>query len=129
MDDFGTGLTAACSDVFGYWSNKAEDAYPDQFILRCLGKRNCDAGVTWDLQGSKDDFSLSFCVFKAAGNTITTTLGDRQRAQFLRQRQGTAFSPADIGKAIGAGRLQALARLLQQRQRIEAAAGQRHGCP
>ncbi|WP_413402565.1 MULTISPECIES: AAA family ATPase [unclassified Synechococcus] len=69
FDDFlGTGmLTAACSDVFGYWANKEEDAFPDQFILRCLGKRNCEAGITWDLQGCRDDYSLTFMGVQGGG--------------------------------------------------------------
>ena len=105
LDDFlGTGmLTAACSDVFGYWANKAEDAFPDQFILRCLGKRNCESGTTWDLQGSKDDYSLTFVGVQGGGDTpserrsvIAKTL------EYLRQRKGQPQAVETIAAGIGA---------------------------
>ena len=105
LDDFlGTGmLTAACSDVFGYWANKAEEAFPDQFMLRCLGKRNCEAGTTWDLQGSKDDFSLTFAGVQGGGETpserrsvIAKTL------DYLRHRKGQPQGIETIAAGIGA---------------------------
>ena len=105
LDDFlGTGmLTAACSDVFGYWSNKAEDAFPNQFILRCLGKRNCEAGTTWDLQGCTDDYSLSFVGVQGGGATpsekrsvIAKTL------DYLRHRKGQPQAAETIAAGIGA---------------------------
>ena len=105
LDDFlGTGmLTAACSDVFGYWANKAEEAFPDQFMLRCLGKRNCEAGTTWDLQGSKDDFSLTFAGVQGGGETpserrsvIAKTL------DYLRHRRGQPQGIETIAAGIGA---------------------------
>ena len=105
LDDFlGTGmLTAACSDVFGYWANKAEDAFPYQFMLRCLGKRNCEAGTTWDLQGSTDDFSLTFVGVQGGGETpserrsvIAKTL------EYLRQRKGQPQAVETIAAGIGA---------------------------
>ena len=57
LDDFISAgmLTAACSGVVGYWSNKEEDASPNQYILRCLGKRSHKTGITWDLQDRKSD--------------------------------------------------------------------------
>jgi hypothetical protein len=115
LDDFlGTGmLTAACSDVFGYWPNRQEGAFPDQFVLRCLGKRNCEAGVTWDLQGSKDDYSITFAGVQGGGatpseqrSTIAKALG------FLRQRPGQPFTPSQIGLAISANE-RTVARLLR----------------
>jgi hypothetical protein len=105
LDDFlGTGmLTAACSDVFGYWPNKAEDAFPDQFMLRCLGKRNCETGTTWDLQGNKDDYSLTFVGVQGGGETpserrsvIAKTL------EYLRQRKGQPQAVETIAAGIGA---------------------------
>lgn len=105
MNDFlGTGmLTAACSDVFGYWPNRQPDAFPDQFILRCLGKRNCEAGTTWDLQGSTEDYSLSFVGVQGGGATPAEQRSVIAKAlAFLRQRRGESFSPAAIATGIGA---------------------------
>ncbi len=105
LNDFlGTGmLTSACSDVFGYWSNKAEDAFPDQYILRCLGKRNCEAGTTWDLQGSKDDFSLQFAGVQGGGDTPSEKRSVIAKAlDFLRQRKGDPCSTEQIAQGIGA---------------------------
>lgn len=105
MNDFlGTGmLTAACSDVFGYWPNRADDAFPDQFILRCLGKRNCEAGVTWDLQGSKDDYSLTFVGVQGGGSTPSESRSVLAKAlDYLRHRKGQPCSPSAIAMAIGA---------------------------
>ena len=103
MNDFlGTGmLTAACSDVFGYWPNRQPDAFPDQFILRCLGKRNCEAGVTWDLQGSKDDYSLTFAGVQGGGATPSEQRSCLEKALgYLRQRRGECLSPSGIATAI-----------------------------
>ena len=105
LDDFlGTGmLTAACSDVFGYWANKTEDAFPDQFILRCLGKRNCEAGTTWDLQGSKDDFSLTFAGVQGGGETPSERRTVIAKAlDFLRHRKGQPQGIETISAGIGA---------------------------
>ena len=105
MNDFlGTGmLTSACSDVFGYWSNRQDDAFPDQFILKCLGKRNCEAGVTWDLQGSKEDFSLQFTGVQGGGATPSQRRSVIANAlSFLRQRRGQRCSSEFIAQGIGA---------------------------
>ena len=115
LDDFlGTGmLTAACSDVFGYWPNRQEDAFPDQFILRCLGKRNCEAGVSWDLQGSKDDYSLTFVGVQGGGATPSEQRSTIAKAlDFLRQRQGQPFTPYQIGLGIDSHE-KTIARLLR----------------
>ena len=56
-DVLGTGtLTGAVSDV---WSlqRAVNPEYCDHYVLRCLGKRNCDIGTAWNLQGSQEDFS------------------------------------------------------------------------
>ena len=105
LDDFlGTGmLTAACSDVFGYWSNKAEDAFPNQYILRCLGKRNCEAGVTWDLQGCPDDYSLTFSGVQGGGATPSEKRSVIAKAlDYLRQRKGQPQALETIAAGIGA---------------------------
>ena len=105
LDDFlGTGmLTAACSDVFGYWANKEEDAFPDQFILRCLGKRNCEAGITWDLQGCKDDHSLTFMGVQGGDPTPSEKRSVIAKAlDYLRQRKGQPQATETIAAGIGA---------------------------
>ena len=105
LDDFlGTGmLTAACSDVFGYWPNKAEDAFPDQFMLRCLGKRNCEAGTTWDLQGNKDDYSLTFVGVQGGGATPSERRSVIAKAiKYLRQRKRQPQTVETIAAGIGA---------------------------
>ncbi len=105
LDDFlGTGmLTAACSDVFGYWSNKAEDAFPNQYILRCLGKRNCESGITWDLQGCPDDYSLTFTGIQGGGATPSEKRTVIAKAlDFLRQRKGQPQALETIAAGIGA---------------------------
>ena len=105
LDDFlGTGmLTAACSDVFGYWPNKAEDAFPDQFMLRCLGKRNCEAGTTWDLQGNKDDYSLTFVGVQGGGATPSERRSVIAKAiKYLRQRKRQPQTIETIAAGIGA---------------------------
>ena len=105
LDDFlGTGmLTAACSDVFSYWPNKAEDAFPDQFMLRCLGKRNCEAGTTWDLQGNKDDYSLTFVGVQGGGATPSERRSVIAKAiTYLRQRKRQPQTVETIAAGIGA---------------------------
>ena len=105
LDDFlGTGmLTAACSDVFGYWSNKAEDAFPNQYMLRCLGKRNCEAGITWDLQGCPDDYSLTFSGVQGGGATPSEKRSVIAKAlDYLRQRKGQPQALETIAAGIGA---------------------------
>ena len=96
-------LTSACSDVFGYWSNRAEDAFPDQYILRCLGKRNCEAGTTWDLQGCKGDYSLTFAGVQGGGATPSEKRSVIAKAlDFLRHRKGQPQSAETIAVGIGA---------------------------
>ena len=56
-DVLGTGtLTGAVSDVWAL-QRPQNPEFPDHYILRCLGKRNCDIGTAWNLQGSQEDFS------------------------------------------------------------------------
>lgn len=56
-DVLGAGtITAAVSDIWSL-SRASKPEYPDHFILHCLGKRNCQLGTAWNLQGSLEDFS------------------------------------------------------------------------
>ncbi len=56
-DLIGSGLiTAAVSDIWAiYKANQQE--HEDHFICKCLGKRNCDENILWNLQGSIEDYS------------------------------------------------------------------------
>lgn len=56
-DVLGAGtITAAVSDIWSL-SRVPRPEYQDHFILQCLGKRNCQLGTAWNLQGSQEDFS------------------------------------------------------------------------
>ena len=56
-DILGSGTqSAAVSDVWGLWRAK-EPQHEEHFVLGCLGKRNCEMGTTWNLQGNAEDFS------------------------------------------------------------------------
>jgi hypothetical protein len=56
-DITGTGIqSAAVSDTWGLWRPK-EPQHEEHFVLGCLGKRNCEMGTTWNLQGNAEDFS------------------------------------------------------------------------
>ena len=46
----------AVSDIWGIWPPQQAE-HEDHFILGCLGKRNCEKGIRWNLQGSKEDFT------------------------------------------------------------------------
>ena len=46
----------AISDTWAIW-RATEPQHEEHFILRCLGKRNCEKGTTWNLQGNAEDFS------------------------------------------------------------------------
>ena len=39
----------AVSDVWGLWSDEDDEL----FYLKCLGKRNCEKGIFWKLQGKE----------------------------------------------------------------------------
>ena len=56
-DVLGAGtLTSAVSDVWSL-TRERQPRYSDHFVLECLGKRNCQLGTAWNLQGSQEDFS------------------------------------------------------------------------
>lgn len=53
----GSGLqSAAVSDIWGMWKPSTPQ-FDEHYILKCLGKRNCQEGTLWNLQGSDEDFS------------------------------------------------------------------------
>lgn len=56
-DVLGAGtITAAISDIWSL-SRAAKPEFPDHYILQCLGKRYCQQGTAWNLEGSQEDFS------------------------------------------------------------------------
>ncbi len=55
-DILGAGTqSGAVSDVWSMWVDEKDD---EIFYLKCLGKRNCEKGTKWKLQGNKEDFSF-----------------------------------------------------------------------
>ena len=55
-DILGAGTqSGAVSDIWSMWSDEKDD---EIFNLKCLGKRNCEKGTKWKLQGNKEDFSF-----------------------------------------------------------------------
>ena len=55
-DILGAGTQGgAVSDVWGLWSDVNDD---ELFYLKCLGKRNCEKGIFWKLQGNREDYSF-----------------------------------------------------------------------
>ena len=55
-DILGAGTqSGAVSDIWGLWT---DEKIPDKFYLKCLGKRNCEKGIYWTLDGNKEDFSF-----------------------------------------------------------------------
>lgn len=56
-DVIGAGTqSGAVSDSWGLWS-AVKPEYEHHYVLKCLGKRNCQQGTIWNLQGSDEDFS------------------------------------------------------------------------
>jgi len=56
-DVIGAGTqTAAVSDTWGLWS-ATKPEFESHYIFKCLGKRNCQEGTIWNLQGDEEDFS------------------------------------------------------------------------
>ena len=55
-DILGAGTqSGAVSDVWGLWTDENDD---EMFYLKCLGKRNCEKGIFWKLQGNREDYSF-----------------------------------------------------------------------
>ena len=55
-DILGAGTQGgAVSDVWGLWTDEQDD---ELFYLKCLGKRNCEKGIFWKLQGNREDYSF-----------------------------------------------------------------------
>ena len=55
-DILGAGTqSGAVSDVWGLRTDENDD---EMFYLKCLGKRNCEKGIIWKLQGNREDYSF-----------------------------------------------------------------------
>ena len=55
-DILGAGTqSGAVSDFWSMWTDEKDD---EIFNLKCLGKRNCEKGTKWKLQGNKEDYSF-----------------------------------------------------------------------
>ena len=55
-DILGTGTqSGAVSDIWSIWTDENDD---ELFYLKCLGKRNCEKGIIWKLQGNREDYSF-----------------------------------------------------------------------
>ena len=55
-DILGAGTqSGAVSDIWGMWADEKDD---EIFYLKCLGKRNCEKGTRWKLQGNNENYSF-----------------------------------------------------------------------
>ena len=59
-----TTQVGAASDIWGL-ASAPKPEFDDHYLLKCLGKRNCEQGQIWNLQGSPEDFSWQL---KSVGN-------------------------------------------------------------
>ena len=56
-DVIGAGTqSGAVSDTWGLWS-ATKPEFENHYVLKCLGKRNCQKGTIMNLQGNEEDFS------------------------------------------------------------------------
>ena len=55
-DILGAGTqSGAVSDVWSMWADEKDD---EIFYLKCLGKKNCEKGTKWKLQGNNENYSF-----------------------------------------------------------------------
>ena len=55
-DILGAGTqSGAVSDIWSMWADEKDD---EIFYLKCLGKRNCEKGTKWKLQGNNENYSF-----------------------------------------------------------------------
>ncbi len=56
-DVIGAGTqSGAVSDIWGLWS-ATKPEFDNHYVLKCLGKRNCQTGTILNLEGNEEDFS------------------------------------------------------------------------
>ena len=59
-DLLGSGqISSAVSDIWSIYKPQ-KPSFDEHYIIKCLGKRNCEDGIYWNLQGNKEDFSWKF---------------------------------------------------------------------
>ena len=59
-DILGSGqISSAVSDIWSIYKSKKQE-FGDHYVLRCLGKRNCEKDDEWNIQGNKEDLSFTF---------------------------------------------------------------------
>ena len=59
-DLLGSGqISSAVSDIWSIYK-PLKPSFDEHYIIKCLGKRNCEDGIYWNLQGNKEDFSWQF---------------------------------------------------------------------
>ena len=52
-------ISSAVSDIWSIYKPQ-KPSFDEHYILKCLGKRYCEDGIYWNLQGNKEDFSWQF---------------------------------------------------------------------
>ena len=56
-DLLGSGqISSAVSDIWSIFKPQ-KSKIEDHYIIKCLGKRNCDDSICWNLKGNQEDFS------------------------------------------------------------------------
>ena len=59
-DLLGSGqISSAVSDIWSIFKPQ-KSKFEDHYIIQCLGKRNCDDSIFWNLKGNQEDFSWEF---------------------------------------------------------------------
>ncbi len=95
-----TSQVGAVSDVWGMW-NPPSPTYGESTIMGCLGKRNCQQGTTWHLQGDSEDFSWSQLAVGDSG--LLPTKRQELSAQILEVlRAEHPLSAGQVAKRLGA---------------------------
>ena len=60
---------------------REKSEFPDHYVLKCLGKRNCDTNILWNLQGNYEDYSW---YLKSVGNNDLLPSKKREIKQYFR---------------------------------------------
>ena len=98
-DILGAGTQpGAVSDVWSMWTDEKDD---EIFFLKCLGKRNCEKGIKWKLQGNKEDYS--FDLIDADCDDLLPTKRNELSSKFLEllnkeEKQFTCKELAEVFK-------------------------------
>ncbi len=95
-----TSQVGAVSDVWGMW-NPPNPTSGESTVLGCLGKRNCEQGTTWLLQGDPEDFSWTLL---AVGDSGLLPSKRQELSSQILSLLGSEYplSSADISKRLRA---------------------------